>query len=1038
MSIKKRKPPVHAIHSYLSSSFRRVSCAVILLVAVFCLAVAQSGNSAETSLQQESQTKVVKVGFIDHDDSFSAIDDAGVKSGYAYEYLQFIAYYSSWRYEYVYGEFLELSEKLKNGEIDMMLHFFKDGKNEDTLLFSEYPVGTETVFLFVKPENTSIIQSKSKTLDGKTVAVMNGFYGLPFFEEWLKQNNITCTIVPYDSEKAVKEAFSNGETDFLLFSDTHSDLNWLPLYRITTADYYIAMPEKSEALHEELVHAQETMYHKNPNLNYMIYNNYYSMLYYDWHLSDDEMEWLKAHPVIAIGCLNDSMPLCGLDSTKMPSGFVVEFIERLRTTLKVFDTTIYYKFYDDDASLIRALKNHEVEVVFPVSFDLHQVEADTLYISTPILRKLSSFNADSENDSPAQPEHPYSNMVSFSSTKENVPFLDIVNRAKNYIPDEAIHTILNKYMPNEYPFSIKDFLNENFWYIVCAILLLVMVYVGFSYGNSEKKKKLSAREELAIQRDMIAHQEKLFSQLVQDFDSVSVVNLDTGEKKQFSVRGAFIGFKNDLIKFTDYRSHIEYFADKIVYADDRKDFRQAMRRDRIIEGLKEEPSYHINFRAKINDEIVYYQVKVFKDPSDEVNNTVIIGVRNVDEETKLANKQRELLEEAKNKAEVANKAKSSFLFNMSHDIRTPMNAIIGFTDIALQSKDDPERLADCLDKVQRSSAHLLKLVDDILDMARIENGKIELEETDANLITVIKDLSAIIQGTAEKKNIQFSLSLEDITDSHITIDVVRFNRIMINILSNAVKYTNSGGHVLFTVKQVSSRRNNTSTYEFIVADNGIGMTKDFVRHIYDSFSRERSSTISGVEGTGLGMSITKGLIDKMGGKISIKTQQRKGTTVTVRLPIKLRDFGTGPDSLNEETSKKEMRTSFEGFRVLLAEDNMLNREIAKTILEQKQLEVDIAEDGVVALEKIKSAEPDYYDLVFMDIQMPFMNGYTATRMIRQIKDDPRSNIPIIAMTANAFEEDKKRALEAGMNGHLAKPIKPDELLKILNDFLPAS
>ena len=1038
MSIKRGNPPVHAIHSYLSSALRRISCALLLLVAVFFVSNAQNITSEATSTQQESQTKVVKVGFIDHDDSFSAIDDAGVKSGYAYEYLQFIAYYSNWRYEYVYGDFFELSEKLKKGEIDMMLHFFKDGLNEDTLLFSEYPVGTENVFLFVKPENTSIILSKSKTLDGKTVAVMNGFYGLPFFKAWLKQNNITCTIVPYDSEKAVKEAFNKGETDFLLFSDTHSNLNWLPLYRITATDYYIAMPKKAETLYEELVHAQETMYRKNPNLNYMIYNNYYSTLYYDWNLSDDETEWLKAHPVIAIGCLKDSMPLCGFNSTKMPSGFVVEFIERLRTTLKIFDTTIYYKFYDDEASLIRALKNKEVEVIFPVSFDLHQVEADTLYISTPILKKLSSFSGDSEDDSPDLPDHPYSNMVSFSSTKENVPFLDIVNRAKNYIPDETIHTILSKYMPHEYSYSIKDFLNENFWYIVCAILLLVMVYIGFSYGNSEKKKKLSAREELALQKDMIAHQEKLFSQLVQDFDSVSVVNLDTGEKKQFSVRGAFIGFKSDLNKLTDYRSYVECFADKIVFADDRKDFRLSMRRDKIIEGLKEEPSYHIRFRAKINDEIIYYQVNIFKDPSDEVNNTVIIGIRNVDEETKLAIKQRDLLEEAKNKAEVANKAKSSFLFNMSHDIRTPMNAIIGFTDIALQSKDNPERLADCLDKVQRSSAHLLKLVDDILDMARIENGKIELEETDANLITVIKDLSAIIQGTAEKKNIQFSLSLEDISDSHISLDVVRFNRIMMNILSNAVKYTNPGGHVLFTVKQVSSSRNNICSYEFIVADNGIGMTKDFVRHIYDSFSRERSSTISGVEGTGLGMSITKGLIDKMGGKISIKTQQRKGTTVTVRLPIKLRDVSADSDSLEKETAKKELRTSFEGYRVLLAEDNMLNREIAKTILEQKQLEVDIAEDGVVALDKVRNAEPGYYDLVFMDIQMPFMNGYTATRMIRQLKDDPRANIPIIAMTANAFEEDKKLALEAGMNGHLAKPIKTDELLKILNDFLPAS
>ena len=215
-----------------------------------------------------------------------------------------------------------------------------------------------------------------------------------------------------------------------------------------------------------------------------------------------------------------------------------------------------------------------------------------------------------------------------------------------------------------------------------------------------------------------------------------------------------------------------------------------------------------------------------------------------------------------------------------------MNAIIGFTDMAIQSKNNPEKVGDCLEKVKRSSDHLLKLVDDILDMARIENGRIELEETDADLVEVIKDLTSIIQGTAENKNIRFSLSLENIRNTNIHIDVMRFNRVMINVLSNAVKYTNPGGCVQFAVRQVSAAKNNECFYEFVVSDNGIGMTKDFVRHIYDSFSRERSSTISGIDGTGLGMSITKGLVDKMGGKITIKTQQRKGTTVFIKLPIK--------------------------------------------------------------------------------------------------------------------------------------------------------
>ena len=995
---------------------------------------AQSSQSVPQNTSH-SAGKIVKIGFIDHDDSFTAVDDDGVKSGYAYEYLQFLAYYSDLRYEYVYGDFPTLREKLRNGEIDMMLHFFKGSENQEELLLSDYPIGTETVFLFVKPENTNIVQSKLKTLEGKTVGVWSDFYGLPWFKLWLQRNNLSCTIIPYSSEKEAKDAFDGGETDFLLYTDTHSNLDWLPLYRMGAFDYYIAVTNTNTDLYEDINHAQEKMYQKNPNLNYMIYNNYYSKLYYDWHLSDDERTWLDNHPVIAIGCLKDAMPLCGQDTSKEPSGFVTEFVNILKQKLKISDNTIYYKFYNDSESLISALKNGEVEAVFPIPFDLYQLNADKIYISTPILKRLLTFEGEEPPETNTQSDHPYSNMVSFSATKDNIPFLDIVNRAKNYIPDETIHTILNKYMPQELSFSLKDFITENFWYVLCFFILLILIYVGFSYGNSERKKKLSAREELKEQKEVVVQQTNLFNQLVEDFESVSIVNLDTDQKKQFSVRGAFKDYKNDLIRIPGYRNTVEYFTDKLVFAEDRKRYRQAMMRDRILDELKKQPSYTVNFRINVNKEILYYQTKVVKDPSDAASETVIIGIRNVDEETKQAIKHRRMLEEAKTKAEVANKAKSSFLFNMSHDIRTPMNVIIGFTDIALQSKDDSEKVADCLEKVKRSSDHLLKLVDDILDMARIENGKVELEETDANLIAVIKDLSAIIQGAAENRDIQFSLCLDNIMNSSIHIDVLRFNRIMMNILSNAVKYTNSGGHVLFSVRQLSAPKNNTCFYEFIVADDGIGMTKEFVRHIYDSFSRERSSTISGVEGTGLGMSITKGLVDRMGGKISIKTQQRKGTTVFVKLPIKICTETSEADSSADLTQKKELRTSFEGYRVLLVEDNLLNREIAKTILEMKKLEVDIAEDGVVALEKVRMAEPDYYDMIFMDIQMPFMNGYTATRMIRQLKNDQRSKIPIIAMTANAFEEDKKSSLEAGMNGHLKKPINTDELLKVLNDFL---
>ncbi len=977
---------------------------------------------------------VVKVGFTDNDDAFSSISASGVKSGYAYEYLQYLAYYTNWQYEYIYGDFSSLYEKLLTGEIDMLLHVFKLGGSQKPLIFSEYEIGTESCFLFIQPENTSIVQSNLKTIEGKTVAAIKDFYALPVFKEWLRRYKLSCSIQLYDNDKEAVDAFESGEADILLYSDTHCNLDWIPLSRMTVFDYYIALSENAAYLQEELSAAQNEMYQKNPNLNYMLYTNYYSSLFYDWRLSEDEQKWLDSHSVIPIGCLKDNLPLSGLDYGKKPTGFVVDFMNLLRKVLKIPDVTIYYKYYNTQESLMQALRNNEVCAIFPVPFDMYKAETDTVFVSTPVIKTYFSDQEIFQN-SDLPEEHPFRNAVAFSADKVNVPFLDIVNRAKNYIPDETVHFILNKYSPNENPFSLSDFFVNNFWYILGVLVLMAFVTIGFSAANVEKKKKISVRTELEKQTEIRTQQEIMFNELVEDFESISVVNLVTGDTIRYSVRGIFSKIDEDVHKLSSYQSHIDYFAENMVFKDDRKLYKNAMRKDKILEHLQNNSSYMFNFRISVKKEVLYYQIKIVRDTSAKQKDIVIIGIRNVDSETKQAIKHRKQLEEAKEKAEVANKAKSTFLFNMSHDIRTPMNAIIGFTDMALEARNSPAKVEDCLTKVKLSSDHLLKLVDDILDMARIENGKIELEEAEADLIKVIKNIISIVQGSAEQKNLSFGLSLENISNSNVYLDVLRFNRVMINILTNAIKYTQSGGKVTFTVRQISAPKKNVCTYEFIVADNGIGMSKDFARHIFDSFSRERSSTISGVKGTGLGMSITKGLLDKMGGTINIKTQQRKGTTVFVKLPLRLTSKDEDVSAIAGAGEKKEIRTNFQGYRVLLVEDNLLNREIAEAILTQKGLAVDLAEDGVVALEMIREVEPDYYDLVFMDIQMPFMNGYTATHMIRQLKDKMRSSIPIIAMTANAFEEDRKKAFEAGMNGHLTKPIKPEELLSVLNQFL---
>ena len=1066
MSIIKSESPVLTSYANSFSFLRRVIFTVLLFVAVFPVkflfaqhddvgqtfsepAVQQSVIlKNEKKTEENPQRTIVKVGFVDNDDSFSAIDSNGVKSGYAYEYLQYLAYYANWRYEYAYGDFSSLYQKLCTGEIDMLMHVFKINENPDNLLYSDYAMGSESVFLFIEPENTNVIQNNRKVIEGKTVAVAKNFYGFPFFKTWLSMNNISCSVVTFDTEKEAIEAFERGDTDMLLYTDTHCKLDWIPLSRIAGFDYHIALSPDSTDLYEELCQAQGKMYQINPNFNYMIYNYVYSPLFYDWRLSEDEDKWLKNHSVIVLGCLKDDLPLTGLDYSRKPSGFIADFIEIVKKELRLPYFTIYYKFYNDTQSLIAALKNGEIDAAFPISTDIYQAETSTIFISTPILRNIFAVSQEEiieENSTATEKfsaaDHPFRNFVSFATTQQNTPFLDIMNRAKNYIPDETIHYILNKYIAKNVTFSLSNFVVENFWYIISFLVLIIFVFIGFRYGDSERRKKLSAKAELAEQKELRNQQEVLFNELVEDFDTIAVIDLDKEIVKRFSMRRVFKPLEKEMEKLSNYRERMNFFAERAIFKDDIKHYKQAMEKEKILAVLRDNHSYIVNFRACIDNEVMYYQAKVVRDTSCKEGNTVILGIRNVDAETKQAIRHQRLLEEAKVKAEVANKAKSTFLFNMSHDIRTPMNAIVGFTDMALESKTNQVKVEDCLKKVKLSSDHLLKLIDDILDMARIENGKIELEETEANLLKVIKDIVAIVQGNAEQKNISLSLSLENVSDSYIYIDTLRFNRIMINILTNAIKYTHSGGKVVFTVRQISTAKNGICQYEFIVADNGIGMSRDFVRRIFDSFSRERSSTISGVEGTGLGMSITKGLVDKMGGKINIKTQQRKGTTVFVKLPIRVKSkeevYADSVDSRKKQSDmqKKELRTSFIGHRVLLVEDNFLNREIAKAILEQKNLEVDMAEDGVVALEKIRAAADRYYDLIFMDIQMPFMTGYTATRMIRQLQDSSYSSIPIIAMTANAFEEDRKKALEAGMNGHLTKPIKPDELLKVLNEFL---
>ena len=408
--------------------------------------------------------------------------------------------------------------------------------------------------------------------------------------------------------------------------------------------------------------------------------------------------------------------------------------------------------------------------------------------------------------------------------------------------------------------------------------------------------------------------------------------------------------------------------------------------------------------------------------------------------SKIILEQQKQLEEALSMAQSANRSKTTFLNNMSHDIRTPMNAIIGYTGLAKKHLDNKEMLEDYLNKIENSFDYLLSLINEVLDMSRIESGKMTLDEQPESLKEIVDSVVDIIKVDVRAKNHEFSTDIEALQDEFVVCDKLRIKQIFINILSNSIKYTPENGRISLSVTKKQGTASNaaasnttdsnaavqgTSIYEFCISDNGIGMDEEYIDTLFEPFTRVKSSTVSGIQGAGLGMAITKNLIDMMGGKIDVKSKPNEGTTILVTFEFKTvtaEDIKPADDNF----VRSEIDFDCSGKGVLLVEDNALNLEIATMILEENGLKVDTASDGDIAVEKFKAAEKGTYDFILMDIQMPRVNGYEATRQIR-VWESEGERIPIIALTANAFVEDKQLAFDAGMDDFLTKPIRFDEL-----------
>ena len=643
---------------------------------------------------------------------------------------------------------------------------------------------------------------------------------------------------------------------------------------------------------------------------------------------------------------------------------------------------------------------------------------------------------------------------------------------------------------------------------------------------------------------------ELIQALAIDYNLVCFFDLDTG--MGYPLRNVDDNggqFMNELSGELSYQEGMELYIKKYVYEEDRKMLWEAFSPERLKEELGEKRFYYVNCRLIRNDRVEYYQVKAVRAGTWDRYCGIVLGVHSVDEEIRSEIETRNILEDALVQATKANKAKSVFLSNMSHDIRTPMNAIVGFTSLALTHIDHSDQVEEYLKKIMSSGNHLLNLINDVLDMSHIESGKMHLEEKPCSLPEVLHELCNILQADVRKKKLKLQADAIDVLDEVVYCDRLRLNQVLLNLFSNSVKYTNEGGSITIQVREKEGAPAGYGNYEFKIRDTGMGMSEEFAAHVFEPFEREKNSTISGIQGTGLGMSITKNIVDAMKGTIGVKSKQGEGTEFTVSFTFRIQEqtekkreipqwqgqkalvisedsdsarniscmleqlgMESGQDKLSglciidwltpdmdvvgkireirkeagesvpvivtsaydwsgiEDEAKKDgitvfcnkplfdselrnclhyittgekatgkntgrIREKLHTGRILLVEDVELNQEIAVAILEDAGFSAEVAENGQVAVDMIAQSEPGYYQLVLMDIQMPVMNGYEATKAIRRLENEELASIPILAMSANAFEEDRRESLKSGMNGHIAKPIDIDKLIDTLSKEL---
>ena len=1070
----------------------RKSACVMLSLLLLLSAVLPVKAAAETA-----SAKVVRVGSFE--DTFNYVNEKGARKGYGYELLETLSGYTGWQFEYVTCDWSDCFEKLKNGEIDIIggISYTEDRTQE--MLFSDEPMGVEKYYLYADLSRADISASDFKTLNGKKIGVLMGTEPEVMLAEWEEKYGLKTEHVNISNNEDVKQKLANHEIDcFVSLEESFwAERGISTITRVGESGIYYAINKNRPDIKEELDDAMRALDEAVPFYTADLYKRYFSMDYTPI-LTGEEKAWLRKHGAIRMGFLASDSGVSTFDpATGEFTGVITDYIQFAADCLGNQELEFQLVGYDSKEAELDALKSGEIDMIFHC--DQNPNLAEEYHFACTNTTWTSNLMA-------------VTNKQHFNENN--------VNRIA--VPQNKLS--LKKYLAFYYPqWEIVDCDTQEDAARLVKDGQADCFVTGISSENKYSKKY--------------------------SFYSVPLVNPVRSCFAVNSGNRSLLSILNKTIKAMP----VNMLAGALAM------YKSSARKVTLSDFIKDN-FFKVMLISSIAVAVVLLTILMLLQKARKAE----AAARKAASDTQELNAK---LQVAVEKAESANCAKSTFLSNMSHDIRTPMNAIIGFTTLALSNIDDTDRVKDYLGKTLASSNHLLSLINDVLDMSRIESGKIHLEEVEVNLSDVLHDLKTIVSGQIYAKQLELYMDAMDVTDEDVYCDKTRLNQILLNLLSNAIKFTPAGGTVSVRVRQLAGKVRGCGQYEFRIKDNGIGMSQEFAQKIFEPFERERTSTVSRIQGTGLGMAITKNIVDMMGGTIEVQTAQGKGTEFTVCVPMRAQteqrpvekiteleglkalvvddDFNTCdsvtkmlvkvgmraewtlsgkeavlrarqsiemsdvyhayiidwrlPDmngievtrqirSLHDDTpiiiltaydgsdiemeakaagvtafcSKPmfmsdlretlmsalgqkpadavqrllpEKNADFKGKHILLVEDNALNREIAQEILREYGFLVDTAENGAVAVEKVSTAAPGSYDLVLMDVQMPIMDGYTATRKIRALDDPARAKLPILAMTANAFDEDRRNALESGMNGFLSKPIVIDDLVQELRKIL---